>query len=170
MARLRLSRAADVVLEPFVYPSALLLRVLRARGVQNFPRCKQALLKMGVFPIRDHYTEPTFNVPPGPDAARKLAGIDWNASEQLEELARMSYASELADIPVEKPNGHEFFMGNQAFGPGDAEYWYQLLRLKKPRRVYEIGSGNSTLLAVKALAANHRETGERARHLCIEPY
>lgn len=170
MARLRLSRAADVILAPLVYPSAWLLRTLRERGVQNFPRCKQALLNVGVFPIRDHYTEPSFNVPPGPNATRALAGISWNLAEQLELLSSMSFAAELLDIPVEKPSGLEFFMGNQAFGPGDAEYWYQLLRLKKPRRVYEIGSGNSTLLAVKALAANQRDTGQRCRHLCIEPY
>jgi len=170
MARLRLSRAADVVLAPFVYPSAWLLRTLRERGVQNFPRCKQALLQMGVFPIRDHYTEPSFQAEPSQNGSRRLAGIAWNLPEQLELLGAMSFASELADIPVEKPAGLGFYIGNQAFGPGDAEYWYQLLRLKKPRRVYEIGSGNSTLLAVKALAANLRETGTACRHLCIEPY
>jgi hypothetical protein len=33
---------------------------------------------------------------------------------------------------------------------GDAEYWYQLIRLIKPNRIFEVGSGNSTLMAIKA--------------------
>lgn len=170
MRRPGLSRVADVVMAPLVYPSAWLLRVIRERGVQNFPRCKEALLAMGVFPIRDHYTEPQFNLGATPGAPRKLGGITWNVPEQLDFLRRMSFASELEDVPVSKTSRLEFYVGNGSFGPGDAEYWYQLLRLLKPRRVFEIGSGNSTLMAVKALKANERETGQRCRHLCVEPY
>ena len=149
MRRLGLSRVADVVMAPLVYPSAWLLRVIRERGVQNFPRCKEALLAMGVFPIRDHYTEPQFNLGATPGAPRKLGGITWNVPEQLAFLGRMSFASELEHVPVRKTSSLEFYVGNGSFGPGDAEYWYQLLRLLKPRRVFEIGSGNSTLMAVK---------------------
>lgn len=155
---------------PFVYPSAWLLHVIRKRGIQNFPRCREALLAMGVFPIRDHYTEPQFNLSASPPVERKLSGIAWNMPEQLELLRRMSYAAELANLPREKPAGLEFHIDNVSFGPGDAEYWYQLLRVLKPRRVFEIGSGNSTLMAQKALRANERDTGQGCRHLCIEPY
>jgi predicted O-methyltransferase YrrM len=170
MVRLGLSRAADVVMAPLVYPSAWLLRLIRARGVQNFPLCKRALEQIGVFPIRDHYTEPQFSAFGASDAERSLTGIDWNLAGQLALLEQMTFASELESLPREQPGGREFYLGNGAFGPGDAEYWYQLLRLKKPKRVFEIGSGNSTLLAVKALAENQRETGVRCRHVCIEPY
>jgi len=170
MRRLGLSRVADAFMAPFVYPSAWLLRVIRERGIQNFPRCREALHAMGVFPIRDHYTEPQFNLNGSIPVARTLSGIAWNMPEQLELLGRMSYAAELRDLPRKKPAGLEFYVDNVSFGPGDAEYWYQILRVLKPRRVFEIGSGNSTLMALKALRANERDTGQRCRHLCIEPY
>src|SRR5947208_1718587 len=96
MRHLGLSRVADVIMAPIVYPSAWVLRVIRERGVQNFPRCKEALLAMGVFPIRDHYTEPQFSLRTVPAVERKLGGIAWNLPEQLALLGLMSYASELA--------------------------------------------------------------------------
>jgi hypothetical protein len=41
----------------------------------------------------------------------------------------------------------------------------------KPRRIIEIGSGFSTLMAVKAVRRNHEDdAGYRCRHVCIEPY
>jgi hypothetical protein len=57
------------------------------------------------------------------------------------------------------------------FKSGDAEYWYQLIRAKKPKRIFEIGSGNSTLMAVKALNQNLADDQMfKCEHVCIEPY
>ena len=62
-------------------------------------------------------------------------------------------------------------MRNGLFESGDAEAWYQLLRHYKPRRVFEVGSGFSTLMAIQALARNRAEDPDyRCRHVCIEPY
>ncbi|HEV8547908.1 MAG TPA: class I SAM-dependent methyltransferase [Polyangiaceae bacterium] len=171
MARMSLSRAADLVLAPFVYPSAWLLRSIRERGVQNFPHCREALRRVGVFPIRDHYTEPDVTLTGAPRKERKLAGIAFDVPGQLEFLQQLSFSGELATLPREQPDGLGYYLHNPAFGPGDAEVWYQLLRFKKPRRVFEIGSGQSTLLAAKALAENRRQDPSYScRHLCIEPY
>jgi len=52
---------ADVIMAPFVYPAALLLKLVRMAGVQRMPLCKKALLQVGVFPIRNHYFEPLFD-------------------------------------------------------------------------------------------------------------
>lgn len=63
-------------------------------------------------------------------------------------------------------------MNNGAFESGDAEYWYQLIRATKPQRIIEIGSGSSTLMAIKAVEKNFNDapSSERCEHICIEPY
>ncbi|HET7765381.1 MAG TPA: class I SAM-dependent methyltransferase [Burkholderiales bacterium] len=165
---------ADILLAPFVYPAALLLKGVRKAGVHRLPYCKRALMDVGVFPIRDHYYEPQFdNRIPKEDFSRdrNLPGISWNVSGQLETLERFTFSSELADIPREKPDSLDFYLNNDAFVSGDAEYWYQLIRAIKPRRIFEIGGGNSTLMARRAIRKNHHDVpGYECEHICIEPY
>jgi len=171
---LRFLPVADFLLLPFVYPSAWLLKKLRGVGVYRLPNCKNALLKIGVFPIRNHYYEPQFDYrktirPFSQD--RTLPGIDWNTSEQLKMLATFSFSQELAKTPQEKPDTLDFYLNNGAFESGDAEYWYQLIRSIKPKRIFEVGSGNSTLMAIKAIRKNHeQEPNYKCKHVCIEPY
>jgi hypothetical protein len=165
---------ADMCLMPFVYPAAWLLKQIRRAGVYRLPFCKSALLKVGVFPVRNHYYEPQFNHnAPQPDFSqdRTLPGIDWNVSGQLELLKGFVFARELSMIPNEKPESLEFFWNNDTFESGDAEYWYQLIRTIKPRRIIEIGSGYSTLMAINAIAHNQADDPDcKCEHICIEPY
>jgi Methyltransferase domain len=68
-------------------------------------------------------------------------------------------------------NSGSWTIDNANFGSGDAEYWYQMVRFVRPGRIYEVGSGYSTLVAAKALQVNHSEDDQyRCRHMCIEPY
>jgi len=131
-------------------------------------------MKMGVFPIRNHYYEPQFDhreTRQRPTEDRSLPGIDWNTGGQLETLATFEFASELVDTPQEAPDALGFYLKNGAFESGDAECWYQIIRARKPRRVFEIGSGNSTLMAIKAIRRNQdQDPGYRCKHVCIEPY
>jgi hypothetical protein len=170
----RLMPLADAVLAPLVYPCAWLLKAVRRAGVHRMPLCRAVLMQVGVFPIRDHYFEPQFDLrkaAPSLSRERPLPGIDWNAEEQLRVLDALRYSGELGDLPQSRPAGLEFYMSNGSFVSGDAEYWYQLIRLKKPRRIFEIGSGNSTLMAVRALRRNRAEdSGYGCKHVCIEPY
>ena len=100
-----------------------------------------------------------------------LPGIAWNSEGQLHLLASFSYNSELATLSREECGTHEFYLDNGAFGSGDAEYWYNLIRFKKPKRIIEIGSGFSTRMARRALEANQREDPQYAcEHILIEPY
>ena len=74
-------------------------------------------------------------------------------------------------MPRTKQKELDFFIDNNFFGSGDAEYWYNLIRLKKPRRILEIGSGHSTLMARRAIKANEDEVlNYSCQHTCIEPY
>lgn len=165
---------ADVALAPLVYPSAYLLKSIRRAGVERLPRCKDAFLRAGVFPIRNQYYEPQFDYggprPPFSDD-RPLPGIDWNVAGQLAMLSAFSCSEELAELCGTASGKPDFFLANRTFGPGDAEYWYQMIRWVKPRRVFEVGSGNSTRVAMRAIQKNREEDpAYRCKHVCIEPY
>jgi len=165
---------ADVVIVPLVYPAAWLMKYIRIIGVQYLPLCKNALLYIGVFPIRNHYYEPQFdsrNQKSELSENRNLPGINWNIFEQVELLEKLTFSQELLETPLKKPKLHTFYLNNGAFESGDAEYWYQLIRYIKPKKIIEIGSGYSTLMAVNALARNKEEDASyKNEHVCIEPY
>ena len=164
----------DLVVAPFVYPAAILLKTIRKVGVRRLPICKNVLLKVGVFPIRDHYYEPFFNVKSLKyplSQNRDFPGIDWNILEQIEMLNSFHFNAEIQDAQLLKSDGVNFCITNLSFGFGDAEYLYNIIRLKKPSKIFEIGSGNSTLVVIKATQKNEKEVpGYKCKHICIEPY
>jgi hypothetical protein len=163
-----------MLLVSFVYPAALILKIVRRFGVGRLPLCKRALLDVGVFPIINHYYEPQFDmkgIKRPVSVERSLSGIDWNIQEQLDLLDRFVYAAELAQFPKDKLDDMQFYFNNGSFTSGDAEYWYQIIRHKKPRAIFEVGSGNSTLMALHAISKNQEENPNyRCNHVCIEPY
>lgn len=167
-------RGADLIAAPFVLPAGLLLKMVRRVGVHQTPISKKVLMTVGVFPIRAHYYEPQFNVRMSDEDAardRHLPGIDWNIDGQLESLGQLRYGEELARISDRPGSELEFHFGNGAFESGDAEFWYQVVRWKKPKRIFEIGSGFSTLMGIRAVQKNKEECpGYKCRHVCIEPY
>ncbi|MCR9062141.1 MAG: hypothetical protein NXI02_32815, partial [Rhodobacteraceae bacterium] len=63
------------------------------------------------------------------------------------------------------PETREYFWSCPAFSSTDALVYYAMIRHRKPRRIIEIGSGYSTLVAMKAVEANG--FGEI---VCIEPF
>jgi hypothetical protein len=170
----RILPLADALLAPVVYVAAYLFKAIRQVGVKRMPLCKRALMRVGVFPIQNHYYEPLFDarlLRYPLDQARSLPGIDWNTDEQLALLGAFSLSDELKDTPLNTSEELVFSMNNGSFGSGDAEYLYNVIRFKKPAKIIEIGSGNSTLITIKALAKNHEEDGGyRCEHICIEPY
>ncbi len=165
----------DLLLAPLVAVAALLLKSVRHQGLQRLRICRAVLMRIGLLPVRRYYYEPFFDqkgLLHPLDAERPLPGIDWNLTGQLSLLQDLTYADELRELATRPrtqttPNIH-----NSQFGPGDAEFLYQIIRARKPRLIVEIGSGNSTLIAREALLRNHAEgaTQTMARHICIEPY
>jgi len=86
-------------------------------------------------------------------------------------LEEMRFEHELAHLANANAGPPAFRLNNGSFESGDAEFLYQLIRARKPRRLFEVGSGNSTLIAREALARNSQEDPEYScKHLCIEPY
>lgn len=165
---------ADVAIAFLVYPAAIIMKFVRFLRIERLPVCKRVLWTVGVFPIRDHYYEPLFNesyVKKFGSRQRNIARINWNVPEQLKILDQFEFYEELQDISLTKQSDMSFYLNNGAFESGDAEYLYNLIRLKKPGRIFEIGSGHSTLLAMKAISKNEEEIpGYKCKHVCIEPY
>lgn len=163
----------DCLLVPLVAVAALLLKSVRRMGLMRLKLCRHTLVAIGVLPVRHHYYEPfttARDLRRPLEENRLLPGIDWNLAGQLALLERLRYGHELADIAEPPREPATFNLYNGQFGSGDAEFLYQLIRARKPRNVFEIGSGNSTLMALRALRRNREEGAPQARHLCIEPY
>jgi len=164
----------DLVLAPFLFPAAVLMRLLRRAGADRMPICRKVLSAVGVFPVANHYYEPLidFSLLSSPlDRPRNLPGIDMNVAEQLDLLKRFQFGEELRPFTAPKRDELTYSFGNGYFDSGDAEVLYNLVRFKKPKRVIEIGSGNSTLLVIEAIRNNKKsEPNYVCEHICIEPY
>ena len=169
-------RCADLVLMPFTLLSALLLRFWRARGIENTPASRLVFRSVGLLPIRDHYYEPLFNpkyIRRPLDDARDLPGIDLNLPAQLELLERFAFQTELLRLEDKQLEDGvpPFRYDNSCYGSGDAELLYSMIRLLRPSRLVEIGSGYSTLAAEAAIRENQRtDPGITCEHICIEPF
>jgi hypothetical protein len=165
----------DIILLPFVFFSAIVLKFYRYKrfGVTKLPLSTKTLLNIGIFPLKDQYYEPLINTKNLKPifGERNLPAIDWNVKGQLEILNAFHFQSEFDNIPDYYINDNTFNFKNTSYEEGDAEYWYNIIRLKKPERIIEIGSGNSTKIARLAIKFNQDEDpGYQCQHICIEPY
>lgn len=165
----------DLALAPLVIASSLLMRLIRRLGIWRMPVSKAIFNLVGIYPVRDHYYEPMFNfrahLKHSLRKERNLPGININEAGQLDWLSRFKYADELSQFPMNSDGESCFYYDNPNFSRGDAECLYSLIRLCKPKRIIEIGSGFSTMMAREAIAQNQREDAlYQCRHICIEPY
>ena len=171
---LQIIHIIDWVLSPVTALASMWLKLIRKAGIHRMKASKIIFNKVGIYPIRDHYYEPMFNTsrlkkPLSMD--RDLPGIDFNINEQLTILKSFSFTDELLEIPIEKTSKLEFYYNNGPFSSGDAEYLYNIIRLYKPKKIIEVGSGNSTLMARNAINRNKSENQNYlCEHICIEPY
>lgn len=167
-------RLFDVVVVPFATLAGLIVWGVRRLGFQRLPLCRATLVGIGVLPVRRHYYEPFVSRQElTHDLAldRELPGIDWNVPGQLAFLDQLIFAHELSDLRAPRHSHLEFRFGNNSFESGDAEFLYQFVRATRPRRIYEIGSGHSTLLAHRAVRKNAAEDSTyQCKHVCVEPF
>lgn len=132
--------------------------------------------RMGVHVTAVHFHEPipdTRRLGPGTWTRRsELPGIDLNEAGQLSLLEDLAaYREEFARVPL-APIGDPrvYHVNNGAFEGGDGDALYAMLRSLRPRRVVEIGSGFSTMLAGQALVENARQGGPPAELIAIDPF
>ena len=164
---------ADVATAAAVAVTGPLLKLL-ARWRPHLPLALGMADRFGISVRSNHYYEPTFD-PRGLrqklSDERHLPGLDLNEATQLSMIGSMDFADELRLIPLEGDREDRFAYNRGPFGSGDAELLYDFVRLLKPRRILEVGSGSSTLMARLALEANARDNPDyRCEHICIEPF
>lgn len=107
------------------------------------------------------------------EARSELVGLELDAGRSfaLLDSAIAPYRPELADVPVDAPvPGQPFYLLNGLFMAIDAQVYYGLVRHLKPARIVEIGSGFSTLVALRAVERNVAEGKRATEVLCVEPY
>jgi hypothetical protein len=104
----------------------------------------------------------------------EMIGVEMNDAGALELLNRIPvYMAEFRErFPLHGSiEDAGFYLINGSFMAIDAHLYYSLIRHFRPRRVVEIGSGFSTLLAGVACMQNwHDDGGSPPRLTAIEPY
>ena len=131
-----------------------------------------------------HMDEPTYYpighfhspVPSQEDIARyfenntgndELLGVDLNMAEQLSHLEKIRGFYEEYPWGGEKKENLAYYYQNNAFGKNDSFEIYSFMRLYRPKKIIEIGSGFSTAAMYDT---NKLFLNNETEIVCIEPY
>ena len=132
--------------------------------------------KQGYHITPNHFYEPIPDLGALPpdifSKASKMIGIDMRAKAQLALLLNFKeqFQAEYKYFPRTSTNNEfQYFTQNGAFELVDGEILYCMIRQFKPKKIFEIGSGNSTLLAAQAVLKNQSD-GSNCELIAFEPY
>lgn len=148
--------------------------IFRKIGGHKLFLSKSILKKIGIFPLTSNYYEPSFdfdNLKKNLSEKRNLPGINFNIENQIKNLKQLDYKKELENLNLKNnsPN-FNFNIDNNFFEAGDAEIYYQMIRYHKPKKIIEIGSGQSSLIAMEAINNNKQIDNFITELTCIEPF
>ena len=148
--------------------------IFRKIGGHKHFLIKSILKKIGIFPLTSNYYEPSFNfdnLKKNLSEKRNLPGINFNIENQIKNLKQLDYKKELENLNLKNnsPN-FNFNIDNNFFEAGDAEIYYQMIRYHKPKKIIEIGSGQSSLIAMEAINNNKQIDNFITELTCIEPF
>jgi hypothetical protein len=139
-------------------------------------RSTDLCLKQGFLPMRVHYYSPVpniFDLRQRQVWQRKsnILGLDFRSEQQVELLGLLGglYSNECDWPSVPTGNPRQFYTENNSFSFGCAASLHSILRYYKPRKVFEIGSGNSSLVVSEALRLNLEEEYP-CEYAIIDPY
>jgi hypothetical protein len=102
----------------------------------------------------------------------QLAGIVFSPETQVAYLRTLGrqYGRECAWPAASTGEPRVFFTENGSFSYGCAAATHCIVRERKPRRIIEIGSGNSSLVISAALERNAKEGASAAEYTVVDPY
>jgi hypothetical protein len=165
------------------WPRSLVQPITRlsAFGIQRHSLDKEAhqiFFEHGFHLLRKHYYLP---IPDLDELTEEfwqtqsdLVGLDMNEQYGLELLEQVfpRYLPEFRGaFPLQRGGeSSSFFLINGTFMAVDAHVYYCLIREFRPRRIVEIGGGNSTLVAAAACAVNSKQDGAAPELVVVEPY
>jgi hypothetical protein len=158
----------SILFRPFV-------SVFKIVGIKGFG--SDACLKKGYLPMPVHFYSP---VPDIDDLEKRkiwekrsdLKGIDFNEKKQFQNLSHLGYQFQKeCHWPNEATeNPSEYFINNDGFSYGCAAILHSMIREYKPKKLIEIGSGNSSKVISKALELNRIKNGVQSHYTIIDPY
>jgi predicted O-methyltransferase YrrM len=96
-----------------------------------------------------------------------LPGIELRAEAQLRAFADIAELARLVEVPEQRSDGWRYFSDNVAYGIGDALTLHGMLRLVRPARMIEIGSGYSSAMTLDTV---ERFLDGKTELTFIEPY
>jgi hypothetical protein len=156
--------------------SAFLRRALWAGRRIALQSTFDAFQAIGIHVTPNHFYDPipdTKQLAPSIwDVPTSLPGVDLNEQGQLDLLESVvtPFKPEYSTFPLHRTRGHDgYYVFNGNFETVDGEVLYALIRHFKPQRIVEVGSGASTLLALKATRLNKRE-GNGCELTTIDPF
>jgi len=132
----------------------------------------QGGLGVSVTPLHFYFPVPRIKSLDGKDwgACRPCGAFDFRFEEQVERLHAeiLPFAGEW--VFPDQPSGesHAFHFNNGFFERVDAEVAYSFVRQRKPKRLIEVGSGNTTLVLAAAMRRN-AALGFPGEFIAIEP-
>ena len=134
--------------------------------------------RLGIHIVPNHFYQPIPDVKSLDDhlweTPSALVGINMDEQSQTALLSQFcdAYKQEYNLFPTSKTGrSYDYFVNNGGFESVDGEILYCIIRHFKPKRVIEIGSGNSTYLSASAIQKNKEEDPEYTCELtAIEPY
>jgi len=145
-----------------------LLKIIDTIHMQDAPNQRnlfRSAEKIGIHILKPHFYSvlPTVSQLPDEIWEKKYnAGINWNEEVGLSLLDELSkYSSEFKQIVQEG----KFDPHNHVFGYHDSAIYYAIIRYFMPKRIIEIGSGQSTKIASMASIKN-----EVTSITCIDPF
>lgn len=144
----------------------------------GFNLASRMLARHGVYLLRKNYYLP---IPDESEMDRsfwnkssELVGLDMNEQVALDILENVfpRYVDEFRGcFPIYQTGDRkQFWLLNGSYMAIDAHVYYAFIRHHKPKRITEIGAGNSTLLAAAAGMQNLSETGRAPWLIAIEPF
>jgi hypothetical protein len=137
-----------------------------------------ACLRLGFLPMRVDYYSPVPDIHDLEqrnvwDRRSELAGIDFRPEAQVSFLTKLGreFGHECDWPPNSTGEPYQFFTENNTFSYGCAASLHCIIRKFRPRRVIEIGSGNSSLVISAALSLNTQSSiSETTDYTIIDPY
>jgi hypothetical protein len=166
-------RCAHAILKRALVPLAPVVRRMAERG-----EGADACLRRKCLPMQVHFYSPVPDIAELKerkvfDAVSEMRGIDFRLESQVELLAQLgaSYGDE-CDWPLERSSDPLLFHQlNGTFSFGCAAVLHSMIRSNKPRRIIEVGGGNSSKVIRGALELNSAaDDGISADYTIIDPY
>lgn len=106
------------------------------------------------------------------DKVSALSGVKFEPEKYLEfiKLLGQKYSKE-CDWPNDPTNNaSDFYLNNNCFSYGCASALHSIIRESKPKKIIEVGSGNSSKIIRDAIAMNAKEKDIDTEYTVIDPY